>query len=299
MDHHFVPQFLIREWADKDEKVTVFRFIAERERVVTGLSNPRSICMLKDLYKYRSVSEGDPHSLETEFFAKKVDTPAAEALQVMLSGGVGALTSKQREAWSLFLVGLPARTPEAIETKGVEMVLSNIDSIDPSVYEARKRPEDPPKLAEWAQTHASAFIRDKSLEMHIRIQDDPVKIEKMLSANWWLRSFPDHELLLSDRPLLAYPRVAAPNGFALLDQAWRLMLPVGPHTLFCATTEPRWRSHLRKQPPGKIVAGVNEESVIRSQEFVYAGGTRLLPFVEDRILRLLHLRSSEQQAQTQ
>jgi hypothetical protein len=292
VNNHYLPQFLIREWAGPDGRVEVLRFVSATGEAVAGRRSPRSIGCEEDLYAYRTVRSEDRHLPETRFFTPHIDTPAAEAMQVMLKGGVGALNSLQRRAWAQFLVSLAPRTPDGI-AKGEGIIASTLD-LDPAEYDALRGPNDPATLSEWADQNVPGRIRDTSIETTIKVMVDPTKVKRTYDADWWTRTFPDHDLVLSDRPLLSHPTASAPNGYPLLHDSWRIVLPLGPHKLFCAGTDGKWRAHMRRLEPGKIVHWVNFESVNRSQEFVYARDRTVLSDVEPQFRALHHAREDRE-----
>jgi Protein of unknown function (DUF4238) len=89
--HHFVPQFLLKQWATRGQFVA-YHFEPTPGKVI---ENPKAIvasaCQVRNLNTYIGVPASQRDYPETGFFTPYVDTPAAIALQVMLSDGVSAL----------------------------------------------------------------------------------------------------------------------------------------------------------------------------------------------------------------
>jgi Protein of unknown function (DUF4238) len=91
--HHYVPQFLLREWATNGRFVAYYFEHASGKVVENAKATVASACQISDLNTYFGVHASQRDFPETGFFTPVVDTPAATALQVMLKGGVRALSN--------------------------------------------------------------------------------------------------------------------------------------------------------------------------------------------------------------
>jgi hypothetical protein len=105
MGHHFVPQFLLRRWAE-DRRFVAYYYEAAANRVIeNGKATVASACQIADLNTFFGVHVSRRDFPERGFFTPHIDTPAAEALEVMMKGGVQALTITQRRAWARQILG--------------------------------------------------------------------------------------------------------------------------------------------------------------------------------------------------
>src|SRR6266702_1716517 len=98
--HHYVPKFLLRQWATKGIFVGYCFKSASGKVIENAKVTVASACQIFDLNTYFGVHASHREFPETGFFTPRVDTPAASALQIMLAKGVRALTSKQRTDWA-------------------------------------------------------------------------------------------------------------------------------------------------------------------------------------------------------
>jgi len=116
--HHYVPKFLLRRWATKGIFVGYCFDDASGKVIGNAKATVASACQIPDLNTYFGVHASQRDFPETGFFTPRVDTPAASALQVMMSKGVRALTPKQRTDWARLLVSFAVRTPETLRDMG-------------------------------------------------------------------------------------------------------------------------------------------------------------------------------------
>lgn len=89
--HHYVPQFLLREWATNGRLTAYYFETASGKVIENAKAAVASACQIPDLNSYFGVHLSQRDFPETGFFTPCVDTPAAAALQVMLNKGVCAL----------------------------------------------------------------------------------------------------------------------------------------------------------------------------------------------------------------
>jgi hypothetical protein len=86
---------------------------------------------------------------------------------------------------------------------------------------------------------------------------------------WWLRWFDRNKLLISDRPLLAYPGTRYPCGIPLDNPDCLIALPIAPNIVFFASANRETRTEIRRRAPSKIVHAINTETVMSCVDFVY------------------------------
>jgi hypothetical protein len=102
--------------------------------------------------------------------------------------------------------------------------------------------------------------------------------------DWWTRELPNHSLLTSDSPLLAYPRGDVPNAFNMNAPRCVLALPLGPHRVFIASNDPSSRATLRRMAPGRIARMINNAVVWRRRKYVYAYDEGLSSWIEAKMM---------------
>ena len=116
--HHYVPQFLLRQWATKGRFVSYYSEAASDKVIENTKATVVSACQIFDLNNYFGVRASQRDFPETGFFTPRIDTPAATALQVMLKRGIRALTPAQRIDWARLLISFGVRTPETLRDMG-------------------------------------------------------------------------------------------------------------------------------------------------------------------------------------
>ena len=248
--HQYIPQFLLDRWAFRG-RLCSYRWCPDAADVV---ENPRVLAgsagVIDDLHAFYGLPSPPLDAPDRGLFARQIDGPAAHALAVMFAQGVPALRPGERKAWARLIVSFAARTPEALRAMG----------------------------------HSPATDYSDMLERALERALEPAKVAAVADMHWWLRRFEGRTMLLSDRPLLAQPRMPEPCAIAPGDPNCLIILPVAPDTVFFATPHPVIRAKARKTPKGKLASFINEETVWRAAEYVYAPDTSMSAFAYDRIV---------------
>src|SRR5262245_32530271 len=116
MRHHYVPQFLLRAWADTtpDGKVETFRL--DLDEVPSTRHAPKHIGYEHDLYALSvpQMAGMDKQAIEKHFL-RKVDNDAARVLQTLTSLRLNDLTASDRNDWARFLMSLRIRQPATVD----------------------------------------------------------------------------------------------------------------------------------------------------------------------------------------
>jgi hypothetical protein len=114
MGHHYVPRFLLSQWATGGKFVAHYWDGKSSKPIKNAKATVASACQIPNLNVFFGVPKSQRDLPESKYFTPCVDTPAANALRIMLKDGVRALTSAQRTDWARFLVSFAVRTPEAL-----------------------------------------------------------------------------------------------------------------------------------------------------------------------------------------
>jgi Protein of unknown function (DUF4238) len=133
MRHHYVPQFLLRPWAEttSDERVQVFRLdlgMLRSDRHATKYTGYEN-----DLWALSvdAIAGLEKQAIETRFL-RYVDNLAARVLQKLDEQGLESLTRDDRMDWVRFLMSLRLRQPnlvlqlrkESADTSGKHLLLN-------------------------------------------------------------------------------------------------------------------------------------------------------------------------------
>ena len=118
--HHYVPQFLLREWATNGRLVAYYFEAASSKLIENAKAAVASACQIPDLNTYFGVHVSQRDFPEAGFFAPRVDTPAATALQIILKKGVRTLRPEQRMDWARLLVSFAVERPRRSAAQSAE-----------------------------------------------------------------------------------------------------------------------------------------------------------------------------------
>ena len=273
-DHHYVPQFLLRGWCNKNGKVTVYS--RRRGRVVTSQLNPRSTAFEPNLYALEQVPPEKRHAIENELMSR-IDACAALIAQKIFDGDFAKLTVEERSDFTRFLLSLRARHPDAVDlarAKGLEGVTAAL-ARDPEEYLAVKGQAAAPTLTEWTRQNVPPLIPNFGISLVPGVITDDRTGQRVFNMPWWTHDVrcANTDLLLSDRPCLL-------EGDALAGECV-IVLPLSPTILFFACNRDRQTEVLRSMPVTSLVKAVNRVSVTYAANRVYGTGAHHLPLVEN------------------
>jgi hypothetical protein len=278
--HHYVPQFLLRQWASGGQ-LLAYRWIEAAGKLVDSRVSVASACQIDDLHAFFGAPAGEREAPEREYFTPKVDTPASAALEIIVSGGVTGLSPPQRAAWARFLVAFGVRTPETLRVMGPtewQKAMALAQTRGP-----RASAEVEAFFAKWLETNSRALERNKPLEIAMDLSSDPAKIVPVAQMEWWVRPFGKNALLIGDRPLLSSPPMRYPCGIPLKDPNGLVVLPIAPHLAFFATPNPKTIAKVNGMPLDSVARIINEETTWQAKEYVFAADASLAAFIAPRL----------------
>jgi Protein of unknown function (DUF4238) len=277
--HHYVPQFLLKQWATNGRFVAYYFETASGKVIENGKAAVASACQIADLNTYFGVGTSQRDFPETGFFTPRVDTPAATALQVMLEKGVSALTSAQRMDWARLLVSFAVRTPETLREMGPRETKKAFELVKAT---AKGPPDAEHRVSALIQKNMRTFERNFPLNIAMDLSTDPEKLATVDHMTWWIRRWSRSKILIGDRPLLTFPRLSHPCGIPLNDPSCLIALPIAPTAVFFASANEKTKNRARKMTLSKIAIAVNEETIWRST-CIYASDKSLAPFLMPRV----------------
>jgi hypothetical protein len=271
--HHFVPRFLLEEWAGADRKLTVFRWAGGR--LLESRCSPKAVAKVQHLYSLNRSSREPDVQLEKAFFGPQLDGLAAPIHRLLLTSGVAAVSNEQRVDWSRFLLAQMIRVPAPmafIRRLGRDHVLEQFRRMAANAGR--------PEAADiWLQPERRDTLDDEGMKSLRRFIDSPEFNRDIVLGEWAVITIGigDVDTLLSDNPL-AYLG-------DLRENAFMLMLPLSPRKLFvCASTT----SDLAKATTNEgrnLVKATNRQLVKQAGEYVYASGAFHEPLVRKHLRR--------------
>ncbi len=279
MRQHYVPQFLLRSWANgtPDGRVEAFRF--DLPNLVSARRAPVGTGYEENLYSLTrdKVAGMDKHAVERHLLSH-IDTAAAGVMQKLLTTGLKSIAFEERCDWIRFLVSLRLRQPHMIDllrTQAAEGLRKSLAS-DPEEYEPFAGPDDPPTLEAWAESRFPGVVENFGMSFFHELVNSWDAAKKLLPMKWWLWDFSTcgNELLLADQPCIFTSGIDDPELM--------VALPISPAKAFMMTRSDRAADALRGQVPKVLLQRLNESSLNNFKARIYATDQGPRRFLENR-----------------
>lgn len=261
-DHHFIPVFYLKQWANADGKLIEYSR-PYRNKIVPKLVGPRSTGFQSDLYAFPNCPPEIAQYLESQFLMR-TDNLASLALAKLLSGGAEPWTPDLRSAWSRFTINFLIRHPHPFAE--IKMVTHDSwlqpDDVTQLEYERLRQPADPELFEQWVVGQGDN-LADRIRIRFIQSAMDNERTGTRLNAMLWNvldLSASRFRLLTSDWPL--YREI---NRERML-----FALPISPTALFTAVTHADIFADLRRTEPETLVRTMNNAVVSSSRLYVYS-----------------------------
>ncbi|MCC3305669.1 DUF4238 domain-containing protein [Sneathiella sp. HT1-7] len=279
MRHHYVPQFLLRAWANGslDGKVEDIRL--DLNGFPSSRRAPKSTGYKDDLYALSKpvVAGMKRHDIE-KIFLMQVDNLAARAHQKLVEHGLRSLTNSERSDWVRFLMSLRVRQPDIVQKLKIESEeqLTKTLAQQPEEYDVISENGDPPTLVEWTEQQSPGHIENFGLLFFHEIASNPEVGDKIFKMKWWLWDFTNvsFDLLLGDHPCVFTKGIDDPNLI--------IALPISPKKAFMATNSEGVAATIRKQVPKQLAMRLNESSLNQARARIYARNTSPKRFIQNR-----------------
>lgn len=273
MKHHYVPQFLLRRWANTAGKVHVFNVrdgkLVSRDRApkYTGYENGLYAVVLNALGLAEDVIERKVLS--------PLDNNAAKVLEKLEHHE--ALTQDEHITWTFFLSSLRVRQPDALDflrTDGTMIIKRFLAEKD-----AETLPPGSQTSEQWFSQNSPGSLEAATLARLLpRMIAHEGVTEAFSQLKWWFREFTPAEpkLLLSDMPL------QWEGGFT--GDSFFILLPIAPNRLFVGTRSAETEQILGQMQSGELIKRVNLMSLATSSQRIWATSKDdARAFIEDHL----------------
>lgn len=279
MRHHYVPQFLLRPWAEKnnDGKIEVFRL--DLKQIPSSRLTPKHTGYEENLYALTKaeVAGMDQQAVEKQFL-RQVDNSGAHVRNKLDHDGLHSLTIDERTDWARFLMSLRIRQPDVVQmlrTMAADRLRGTL-AAQPELYEELAGLEDPPTLEEWTEKNFPGLIENFGMSFFHKLIDNGKIGEKILRMKWWIWDFSraPYELLLADHPCIFTSAIDDPNLI--------VALPIAPKKAFMATQSDHAAEVLRRQHPKDLARRLNESTVTQARVRIYARDRSPSRFIRNR-----------------
>jgi hypothetical protein len=267
MDHHYVPQFYLRYWADPDGRIPHYRWLNDRA-VYGSIRSARGAAFQKDLYAREHVPDEERHTVETHFFSI-LDDRASKIHAKLERRERFTFTAEERHDWAIFLAAANARTPDIVQfikKDAEENLRKNLNENPEEIEKALgRKPEF--TLVEWAEKHAPEKLANFGLQMLLKYLTRDDLIQQFMDMEWTVHQPPSRhkELLTCDRPLWYFGK---PD-----DPKFTMMMTLSPRTVFIAAKTMALADKMAATPSMKLARLINESVFNRAYERVYGRTT--------------------------
>lgn len=274
MKHHYIPQFYLRPWLGRDDKLQEFRR-GYKGRLQTGRYGTDVTGFEHDLYAMPEVSPEERHRIERVFMGM-VDNRATEVRNRLLEGNVPQ-DPELRQAWATFLLSLRMRNPEAVAQLKRRFISDwgRLDEVMEALYQGVEN--IPWSIAEYLRTRSAVAAERQALTFLTDIVDSSLVLRFVPSMAWDVidLSSASRTLMTSDRPLMMSNGLNSPEG--------HLALAISPTKLFVACTASRKRLEFARMPVSQLVRSANDSVVGQGRKYVYALDKTPFGYVEKQM----------------
>ena len=230
IDHHYVPQFYLRQWAGADGGV--WRYRREPSGLITERAvAPKGTAFEPDLYAVVDAGEfrppHDPHIIETDFLSP-IDNAAAPILKKLNESSPSPLDDAERTAWALFMNSLNERSPTTLGWRdqaapdAAAQTVAHLRSMG-TTPESRERME-----LILARMDVEQMARNSVRQFMVNEIRDPKVITYLKGLTWVvIGREPERPFITTDRPLLVNVVGPGPTTIHVLSMA------LSPTKLLC------------------------------------------------------------------
>jgi hypothetical protein len=267
--HHYVPQFLLRQWADASGKLKCWSW---RDNEITfSLLSPREALFSNHLYRASDIEDQGVF----EKALSNLESRAASVLKKLCDSSSPDLEVEDFSVWASFLLSQRSRIPHRLDwlkQKTQEAITDELSKPNPE-FEKLNKDGRFQNLEDFAREYAPDTISNAHLREMIRSSANPKFVSAILRMKWFVRHRCDYPILIGDDPVIV-------QGTFGTDE-YVMALPLSPnHVFFATSTSSQGRTILRTK--SKLFSSrVNEEQLKRATRCVI--GDASSRFLENRL----------------
>lgn len=259
--HHFVPEFYLSRWCDKDGYVQVVRKV--NGSIKWKRHTPKHTGFDYNLYAYHEDFQTfDRSEVETQFF-KPLDNEGAKIIDKMISEQ--PLERREFVLWTQFLTSMRMRTPDNVAKlqttweRGIAAEMADVQT----EFEELKKEGDSDTPLEWLSVNRPGYVESLAIGQLPQIASDPTARQAIASFIWMTVNFDasTKPLLTSDRPCVW--------TFGLDDPHCIIALPLSPRHAFFAFPSDGVRQKIMERPTSSLAADLNDSVVRQANSRAY------------------------------
>ena len=262
--HHYIPQFLIGEWAVNAGKLWRFMQPIPGKIAVKAVS-PAEIGYEEFLYQTPGLPPEKAQQVEQHFMSP-LDSLAAEAHQLLLAGKIAGMPQKDRSAWSRFIMSLWFRTPDGLAyyKQAMTHIMKARDEPLEAQYQERRKKGYPESLQAAIEQLGPGFVENAAMTILRRLSDDPEYGLTMNNLTWFvIESVDGPEFLISNAALTT-------SDAGIFSERGYMTLPIAPRKLFVAVKAEAVGDRIRALAHADLITKHNSAVVRYASSFVGA-----------------------------
>jgi hypothetical protein len=262
--HHYIPRFLLAQWALLEGKL--WRFLQPLPgKIAAKHVAPAEIGYEPHLYATPGLPPENAQQVE-QLFMSPVDSLAAEAHQLLLAGKAHAMPQRQRSAWSRFIMSQWFRTPAGLRSfkDAMAFALRVPDAAMQARYSELKQEGYPDSIEDIIAAMGPDFAERAALDLLRKMSDDPTNGLRLNNMQWFVvETVGGREFLISDAALQqSQAGVFSPQGY--------ITMPIAPRKLFVAVNQLAVAQAIEALSRNELISRNNRAVVGRASTFVGA-----------------------------
>jgi hypothetical protein len=285
-DHHYVPQFHLRNWEGSDHQITQWGRIAYNGKLVREQVTAAGTAYVPGLYSLEHVPPEEVQQIETKILGQ-IEDRASPVLSKLVADGPASLSVEDRYWWTRYLQASLLRVPHVVEKMKNEgrQIARNHLTLDHEEFLSAKGAAPEKTLLEWAEKHAPARIANTGLRVMVRMLNNEPAIDRIIHLSWLVRDVSE-----SSRPLLI-----GDDPFERIGDLYKprclISIPLTPTHVFFGTDAPDVVEHINKMSDRAVVNASNVSTVSTAKRFAYGEAERT--FMDRYLLRTKQLIGTE------
>ncbi|MCB1885797.1 MAG: DUF4238 domain-containing protein [Geminicoccaceae bacterium] len=262
--HHYVPKFLIEQWANKDGSVAPYLRTPLGEIVQEKGKGAKAFCCELDLFTLQMKEPKLKQQIESGWFSR-IDSDAAKIHAKLVQDADVLLSDTDKCAWMRFVCSLLIRQPSLVRQTRQKIPQNYRDGLnqDWELIDALKQAGINQTPAEFAEAEQVDRFENRAMILLAHMCDNPKEMAKFAAMQWCYGDLKDAglELVLSDRPVIKI--LTDPRTPSLLT------LPLSPTRIWFAACNRETLENIKALPPRDLVERVNHESVRQATKWVF------------------------------
>jgi hypothetical protein len=254
-DHHWVPQFYLKRWADKHGKLVSFH--RQQGRNLVRRPHPKSILCEEHLYTVFCTT--GEHIYGEDTLLKGVDQDGTDALDFLTTGSHRRVPPDITRKLLRFMFWLAARHPSILK-----QFVRDLDSIESDV---RERCGDPDYARSFFEDFRSRYASPKDRATFLMLLTAAASFMPAYKTLFDGLPIAVHDtssfgqLLTSDRPLVSAPKFGDPGAL--------YVLPISPTRVVLMCSDFKKLDFIRRLPDNRFVSYLNLLTIMFAGEYVY------------------------------